>query len=128
CLECELVNTLVNSGIKTAASVPQLMIVASCHHSLGRAVVWEASKTQCPSTVLPIPTCKSLRRSQLMKNEVEMQRMEAIQIKRVSGASKLNSLRPLYLACEYAWLMKYEIPDMQSIRNRIAKIQTMSLA
>ena len=26
CLECELVKTLVNSGISTAASVPQLMI------------------------------------------------------------------------------------------------------
>ena len=35
CLECELVKTLVNSGISTAASVPQLMIVASCHHSCG---------------------------------------------------------------------------------------------
>ena len=34
CLECELVKTLVNSGISTAASVPQLMIVASCHHKL----------------------------------------------------------------------------------------------
>ena len=35
CLECELVKTLVNSGISTAASVPQLMIVASCHHRFG---------------------------------------------------------------------------------------------
>ena len=31
CLEWELVKTLVNSGISTAASVPQLMMLASCH-------------------------------------------------------------------------------------------------
>ena len=31
CFECELVKTFVNSGISTAASVPQLMIEASCH-------------------------------------------------------------------------------------------------
>ena len=36
CLECELVKTLVNSGISTAASVPQLMIEANCHHSCGQ--------------------------------------------------------------------------------------------
>src|SRR5262245_47830746 len=36
CLECELVKTLVNSRINTAASVPQLMIEASCHHRSGR--------------------------------------------------------------------------------------------
>ena len=35
CLECELVKTLVNSGISTAARVPQLMIAASCHHRFG---------------------------------------------------------------------------------------------
>src|SRR5262245_20656472 len=63
-----------------------------------------------------------------MPNEVVMQRIDAIQIRRVSGDSKLNSFRPLYFASEMAWLMKYEQPDMKSIRNRIAKIQTMSFA
>ena len=29
---------------------------------------------------------------------------------------------------EIAWLMKYDTPDMKSIRNRMAKIQTISLA
>ena len=38
CLEWELVKTLVNSGMSTAASVPQLMIVASCHQRVGSAV------------------------------------------------------------------------------------------
>src|SRR5437763_9956861 len=38
CLEWELVKTLVNSGMRTAARVPQLMMVASCHHSCGSAV------------------------------------------------------------------------------------------
>src|SRR3954452_6051674 len=66
CLECELVKILVNSGMSTAASVPQLMIVASCHHRLGYAVV---------------PTCKSRISSQLMPNDVVMHRMEAIQMR-----------------------------------------------
>src|SRR6185295_485627 len=91
CLLCELVKTLVNSGISTAASVPQLMIVANCHHRLGKAIV-----------VSPRTTDRSRISSQLMPNEVEIQRIEAIQIRRVSGSSKLNSLRPLYFASEMA--------------------------
>src|SRR4029079_13590191 len=81
CLECELVKTLVNSGMSTAASVPQLMIDASCHHS--GSYTW-------------VPTSRSRSSSQLMPNEVEMHRMAAIQISRVSGASKSNSLRCPY--------------------------------
>src|SRR5437868_89278 len=117
CLECELVKTLVNSGISTAASVPQLMIVASCHHKFGRSVI-----------PLAVSTDKSRISSQLIPNDVLMQRTEAIQIRRVRGCSKSNSLSPLYFASEIAWLMKYDTPDMKSIRNRIAKIQTISLA
>src|SRR5690242_2328433 len=112
CLEWELVKTLVNSGISTAARVPQLMIVASCHQRL--------AGSDLPSG--------SLINSQLMKNEVLMQRMEAIQIRRVNGASKLNSFRPAYCFSEIAWLMKYDTPDIKSIKNRMAKIQTISLA
>src|SRR5919109_1557328 len=77
CLECELVKILVNSGMSTAASVPQLMIVASCHHRLGRAVVVTA-----PATVRC--TDRSLMSSQLIRYDVEMHRTEAIQIRRVS--------------------------------------------
>src|SRR6516165_5653521 len=113
CLECELVKTFVNSGISTAARVPQLMIVASCHHRLGSA---------CP------PTARSRIRSQLMPNDVVMHRIEAIQISRVRGSSKSNSLSPLYFFSEITWLMKYDAPDMKSMRKRMAKIQTMSLA
>ena len=47
---------------------------------------------------------------------------------RVSGASKLNSFKPRYFASEMPWLTKYDTPDMKSIRKRIAKIQTISLA
>src|SRR4051812_36778954 len=111
CLECELVKTLVNSGISTAASVPQLMIVASCHQRLGSILM-----------SLPTLTDRSPMSSLLMKKDVEMHRMAAIQMRRVRGASKLNSLSPLYFASEIAWLMKYDTPDMQSIRNRMAKI------
>src|SRR5262245_50200245 len=113
CLEWELVKILVNSGMSTAARVPQLMIVANCHQS------W--------SCFTP-PTWRSLMSSQLMRYDVEMHRIDAIQIRRVSGSSKLNSVLPLYLASEIAWLTKYDTPDMKSIRKRMAKIQTMSLA
>src|ERR1043166_7233961 len=90
CLECELVKTLVNSGISTAASVPQLMIEANCHHRLG----------SCRTAPSAWVTDKSRIKSQLMPNEVLMHRIDAIQIKRVSGCSKSNSLRPRYLASE----------------------------
>src|SRR5262245_27468301 len=113
CLEWELVKIFVNSGISTAASVPQLMIRASCH--------------QRPSSTCP-PTDKSLISSQLMPNEVEMHRADAIQMSRLSGCSKLNSLSPLYFASDHAWLMKYDTPDMKSMRKRMAKIQTISFA
>ena len=33
CRECVLTNTFVNSGMMAPASVPQLMIVESTHHS-----------------------------------------------------------------------------------------------
>src|SRR6516165_2559858 len=85
CLEWELVKILVNSGISTAASVPQLMMVASCHHR---------SSYDLPPTVRPP------RSSALIRKDVEMHRIEAIQIRRVSGCSKLNSLSPLYCRSE----------------------------
>src|SRR5262245_62801083 len=63
CLECELVKIFVNSGMSTAANVPQLMIVASCHHRFGKAVP---------------PTARSLISSQLIKNDVEMHKIDEI--------------------------------------------------
>src|SRR6185503_17925553 len=114
CFECELVKTLVNSGMSTAASVPQLMIVASCHQRDGSCMI------SPPGFV----TDRSPMSSLLMPKEVVMQRIAAIQIRRVSGCSKSKNFIPAYLALEMASLMKYEQPDMKSIRNRIAKIQT----
>src|SRR5207302_10341188 len=70
CFECELVKTLVNSGISTAARVPQLMIVASCHQ---RSAVING---ETPGTL------RSRISSQLMKYDVLMHRMDAIQIRR----------------------------------------------
>src|SRR5262245_29661176 len=113
CLEWELVKILVNSGMSTAASVPKPMMVASCHQRWGYTVV---------------PTLRSRISSQLMKYDVLMHKSDAIQMRRVSGCSKLNSLSPAYCFSEIAWLMKYDTPDMKSIRKRIAKIHTMSLA
>src|SRR5437773_11185852 len=83
CFEWELVNTFVNSGMSTAASVPQLMIVASCHQRDGMATMMGAA----PPTEGFI-TVRSPIRSQLMPNEVEMQRIAAIQVRRVSGCPK----------------------------------------
>src|SRR3954453_4755322 len=73
CLECELVKILVNSGINTAASVPQLIISASCHQRLGSKVA-----VSCPALMMERSPMSNL----LMKNDVEIQRIAAIQIKR----------------------------------------------
>src|SRR3954471_20411546 len=70
CFEWELVKTLVNSGMSTAASVPQLMIVASCHHRSG-----SATGAATPATV----TTRLFSSNQLMKYDVEMHRIDAIQ-------------------------------------------------
>src|SRR5204862_2409917 len=65
CLECELVNTFVNSGISTAASVPQLMIEASCHHKLS-STAFSSGLTQPSGGVVPM----SLSSSQLIPYDV----------------------------------------------------------
>src|SRR5438876_7557222 len=67
CLEWELVKTLVNSGMRTAARVPQLMMTASFHQ-----------RPEGPSWTTEGISPMS---SQLMKNEVEMLRIEAIQMR-----------------------------------------------
>src|SRR4029453_1523967 len=97
----------VNSENSTPARVPQLMIVASCHHNCGSAVI----------VLMSAFTERSRINSQLMPNDVVMHKIDAIQMSRVSGCSKSNSLRPLYFFSEIAWFMKYEQPDMKSIRN-----------
>src|SRR4051794_29421732 len=79
CLECELVKTLVNSGISTAASVPQLMIAASWDHSHGIGMFC------CPPPVTYTSTDRLPSSSQLMPNEVRMHSTDAIQMSRLSG-------------------------------------------
>src|SRR5437588_2126434 len=66
CLECELVKILVNSGMSTAANVPQLMIVASCHQRFGKAC----------AAPLTGSTARSPMSSQLIRNDVEMHRID----------------------------------------------------
>src|SRR5947207_13163737 len=68
CLEWELVKILVNSGMSTAARVPQLIMVASCHQRWGIA--------------LPA-TDRSRMSNQLMPKDVVMHRIDAIQMRRV---------------------------------------------
>src|SRR5438128_6284470 len=101
CLEWELVKILVSSGMSTAASVPQLMMLASCHQRFGNC--WTAPLTGS-TEMSPI-------RAQLMPNEVVMHRIDAIQMSRVSGSSKSNSVNPAYFFSEIAWLTKYDTPD-----------------
>src|SRR3954453_11411074 len=67
CLECELVKILVNSGINTAARVPQLMMVASCHHRLDSTCVCSGWTQPCGGVV-----AMSLSSSQLIPNDVVM--------------------------------------------------------
>src|SRR5947209_16948059 len=122
CLEWELVKILVNSGMSTAARVPQLIMMASCHQRLGSGTLSIGAVPDCLSMA------KSPMSSQLMRNDVEMHRIDAIQMRRVNGCSKSNSRSPAYCFSEIAWLMKYDTPDMKSIRKRIAKIHTISFA
>src|SRR3954469_2977502 len=66
CLECELVKTLVNSGISTAAKVPQLIIVANCHHRFSSTTcVCSAFVSQPGGGVFAM----SLSSSQLIPND-----------------------------------------------------------
>src|SRR5260370_26917956 len=88
CLECELVKILVNSGMSTAASVPQLMMVASCHQRLDRSRLGSSG------------IVKPLIKSPLMRKEVEMHRMDAIQMRRGQRLAKWNFLRAfLFFFC-----------------------------
>src|SRR3989339_272301 len=69
CLDLAEVKILVNSGINAAAAVPQLIIVASCHHKF-------------------VP--KSLRSKKLTPYVTAIDTKEVIHTKEVRGASKLN--------------------------------------
>src|SRR5436309_6360684 len=72
-----LVNTLVNSGIRAAASVPQEMMLESFHHK-------------------PLPRSASIQRDTTKVTKIESS--EAVHTRLVSGASKANLSLPRF--CE----------------------------
>src|SRR5439155_21150630 len=73
CRELLLVNTLVNSGMSAAASVPHEMIVESLHHS-------------------PAPKSASIQRDTRKVTRIESS--EVVHTRLVSGASKSISSLP----------------------------------
>src|SRR5689334_15498870 len=77
CRECALVNTLVNSGMTAAASVPQEMMIDSVTHRLP-------------------PSGASSQRD--AANVTRMERIEHTQTRLVSGASKLILSLPVFCA------------------------------
>src|SRR5450759_948521 len=79
-----LTNIFVNSGISAPATVPQLMMIESTHHSAGWAV--------------PAASVKSPKSRQLAMKVMMMDTAEVIQTRWVSGASKSKSFLPLNMA------------------------------
>src|SRR5947207_7963432 len=74
CREVVLTNTFVNSGISAPATVPQLMITESTHHSAG----WKT----------PPASLKSPSSTLLAIKVTAMDTAEVIQTRWVRGASK----------------------------------------
>src|SRR5262252_5935494 len=81
CRECELVNTLVNSGITAAASVPQEMMMDSVAHRLPPSGA--SSQYETP-------------------NVTAIETIEHTQTRLVSGASKSILSLPVFCACATA--------------------------
>src|ERR1041385_2486838 len=79
-----LTNIFVNSGITAPATVPQLMITDSTHHSAG--CVLPAASLKSPSNIL------------LAINVIAMDTAEVIQTRCVNGASKSKSFLPPNIA------------------------------
>ena len=117
CFECELVNTLVNSGISTAASVPQLMIVANCHHS---CPVISADTPGTRQVADEQPAHAERRGDAQDRRDPDEPRQRGFEVELLQAAVLGLGDR---LVDEVA-----DTPDMKSIRNRIAKIHTMSFA
>src|ERR1035437_6770435 len=86
--ELVLTKTFVNSGIRAPATVPQLMMTESTHHSAGSIPAWCARRKYEARKVMPMETA------------------EVIHTRWVSGASKSKSFRLPYLARERTWLRK----------------------
>src|SRR5208282_2631365 len=80
CRELVLTKILVNSGIIAPATVPQLMMTESTHHT--------------PGCATPAPSLKSPSSSLLAMNVTAMETAEVSQTRWVKGASKSKSFLP----------------------------------
>src|SRR4051794_407332 len=107
CPEWVLVNTFTNSGMIAPASVPQVMIVESCHQRSVFPAMFGMSRYETRYVSATDTTDVSHTRN-------------------VSGASKLNAFSCSYSFLARASLMKYDAPDATTIITRIMKIQTSS--
>src|ERR1043165_9597383 len=111
CLEFVLTKTFVNSGISAPATVPQLMMHDSTHHSAGWAV--------------PLASLKSPSSSLLAKKVMPIETNEVSQTRCVSGASKSKSFLPPNIDLLMPSLKKRETREVIMIRERITKSQMM---
>src|SRR5688572_3644700 len=105
--ECALVNTLVNSGITAAASVPHEMITDRVSHRLppsGVSSQYDAA------------------------NVTAIDRIEHTHTRLVSGASKSILSLPWFALRANAALPRYDTIDVPIIRMRITKIHTRKIA
>src|SRR5580765_5009650 len=108
CRECELVNTLVNSGITAAAIVPHEMITDSVNHRLPNAASGSSAREAA--------------------NVTAMDSSEHTHTRLVSGASKLILSLPMFWARENAPLTTYDRIEVRIISTRITKIHTRNVA
>src|SRR5262245_10242237 len=107
CAESTDVNTLMTSGMIAPASVPQLMMAESFHHSVGSP-------------------CRSGISAQDTRNVRAIDTSEVSHTRNVSGCSKFILSTLAYRPCAIAWLMKYEPALDTTIMRRMTKIQTRS--
>src|SRR5579859_1291148 len=107
CPECMDVNTFTNSGMIAPASVPQVMMVESFHHSVGSP----------PTTGITTELTRYV--SAMDTNEVSHTSV-------VSGVSKLKCSALRNRARAMDELTKYDSPEAMIITMRITKIHTSS--
>ena len=107
-------NILVNSGIKAAPSVPQLIIIDKTNHK-GRSPIILFGRGRSPSIILLITKVTSI------------DKIEVIQTKDVSGASKSISSFLEYLILLKNLLIQNETIEVIIIKTRITKIHVRRL-
>ena len=108
CRECELVNTLVNSGMIAAAIVPHEMITESVNHRP--------------------PNCAAGSMNLDAANVTTIDSIEQTHTRLVSGASKSILSLPVFCARATAPLTTYDTIEVMIISTRITKIHTRNVA